>query len=92
MKDLGNALVAMKDSLLISPEDPTSKLRRETTSFVMKDTYLTMKKRLHVAMLIRRDLSYSESLLGMLEASMDNDGMETNALHAYYDEITKDCD
>ena len=90
MKDLGNALVAMKDSLLISPEEATSKLHCEATSIIMKDMYLSMQKRLHVAMLIRKDISYAESLMGMLEASLDNDGMETNALHAFYDEITKD--
>ena len=92
MKDLGHTLVAVKDSLLVSPEELASKLRHEATSIVMRDTYLSMKKQLHIVMLICQDISYAESLMGMLNAGLDNDSMETDALHAYYDEISKDCD
>ena len=92
MKDLGHTLVAVKDSLLISPEELTSKLRHEATLIVMRDTYHSMKKWLHIVMLIHQDISYAESLVGMLDAGLDNDGMETNALHAYYDKISKDSD
>ena len=92
LKDLGHALAAVKDSLLISPEESTSKLCHEATSIVMRDTYLSMKKWLHVVMLIHQDISYVELLMGMLDAGLDNDSMETDALHAYYDEISKDCD
>ena len=28
----------------------------------------------------------------MLNAGLDNDGMETDALHAYYNKISKDSD
>ena len=92
MKDLGHALVAVNDSLLVSPEESTSKLCHEATSIVMRDTYLLMKKWLHIAMLICQNISYVESLMGMLDAGLDNDGMKTDALHAYYDEISKDSD
>ena len=92
MKDLGHALVAVKDSLLISPKEWTSKLRSEATLIAMRDTYLSMKKWLHIAMLIHQDISYAESLMGMLNAGLDNDGMETDTLHAYYDKISKDSD
>ena len=43
-------------------------------------------------MLIHQDISYAESLMGMLDAGLDNDGMDTDALHVYYDEISKDSD
>ena len=39
-------------------------------------------------MLICQDISYAESLMGMLDTGLDNGGMEMNALHAYYDEIS----
>ena len=42
-------------------------------------------------MLIRQDISYAELLMGMLDAGLNNEGVETNALHVYYDEITMDC-
>ena len=58
----------------------------------MRDTHLLMKKWLHIVMLICQDISYAELLMGMLDAGLDNDSMETDALHAYYDEISKDCD
>ena len=45
---------------------------------------------MHVAMLIQHDISYAESLMGMMEADSDNVDGETCALHAYYDELTKD--
>ena len=51
-----------------------------------------MKKQLHIAMLIHQDISYAELLMGMLDVGLDNDDIETNALHAYYDEISKDSD
>ena len=92
MKDLGHTLVAVKDSLLVSPEELTCKLHCEATSIVMRDTYLLMKKWLHIVMLIHQDISYAESLMGMLDTGLDNDGMETDTLHAYYDEISKNCD
>ena len=47
----------------------------------MRDMYLSMKKQLHIATLIHQDISYAESLMGMLDAGLDNDGMETYALH-----------
>ena len=50
------------------------------------------KKWLHIAMLICQNISYVESLMGMLDTGLDNDGMKTDALHAYYDEISKDSD
>ena len=31
-------------------------------------------------------------MMGMIDASIDNDGEETDALYQYYDEITKDMD
>ena len=92
MIDLGHALVAVKDSLLISPEELTNKLCHEATLIVMRDTYFSMKKQLHIAMLIHQDISYAKSLMGMLDAGLDNYGVETDALHAYYNEISKDCD
>ena len=49
-----------------------------------------MKKQLHIVMLIHWDISYAESLMGILDAGLDNDGMEMNTLHAYYDEISGD--
>ena len=52
VKDLGNAIVAMKDSLIVTPEESSSKLRREATAIIMKDKYLSLKKQMHVAMLI----------------------------------------
>ena len=58
----------------------------------MRDTYLSMKKQLHIVMLICQDISYVELLMGMLNAGLDNDGMETDALHAYYNEISKDSE
>ena len=58
----------------------------------MRDTYLSMKKQLHIAKLICQDISYAESLMGMLDAGLDNDGMETDMLCAYHDEISKGCD
>ena len=45
-----------------------------------------------MVMLIHQDISYVELLMGILNAGLDNDGMEINALHAYYDEISKDSD
>ena len=56
MKDLGHTLVAVKDSLLISPEELTSKLCHEATLIVMRDTYHSMKKWLHIVMLIHQDI------------------------------------
>ena len=44
VKDLGNAIVAMKDSLIVTPEESSSKLRHEATAIVMKDKYLSLKK------------------------------------------------
>ena len=41
MKDLGHILVAVKDSLLVSPEESTSKLCHEASSIVMRDTYIS---------------------------------------------------
>ena len=52
VKDLGNALATMKVSLLVTPEELSSKLRCEATAIVMKDSYLSFKKQMHVAMLI----------------------------------------
>ena len=72
MKDLGHALVAVKDSLLISPEESTSKLHHEATLIVMRDTYLSMKKWLHIVMLMHQDISYVESLMGMLDTGLNN--------------------
>ena len=51
-KDSGNALTMMKDSLYVTPEDPSSKLYCEATAIVMKDTHLSAKKCMHIAMLI----------------------------------------
>ena len=31
-------------------------------------------------------------MVGMIDASIDNDSKETNSLYQYYDEITKDMD
>ena len=31
-------------------------------------------------------------MMGMIDASIDNNGEETNTLYQYYDEITKDTD
>ena len=45
---------------------------------------------MHVAMLIQHDISYAESLMGMMEADSDNGDGETCALHAYYNELMKD--
>ena len=45
---------------------------------------------MHVAMLIQQNISYAESLMGMMEADFDNGDGETCALHAYYDKLTKD--
>lgn len=79
----------MKDSLLVSPEDSSSKLRRDVVGLVMRETDLSMVKKMHVAALIQREISYAEVLMGMHEASVDNDGIATNAFRAYLDEITK---
>ena len=76
MKDLSHALVAVKYSLLVSPEECTSKLHCEATSIVMRDTYLLMKKWLHIVMLTHQDISYVESLMGMLDVGLDNGGMK----------------
>ena len=56
----------------------------------MKDSYLSFKKQMHVAMLIWQDISYAESLMGMIEADFDNCGGETLAQHGYHNELTKD--
>ena len=82
----------MKDSLYVTPKDPSSKLHREAMAIIMKDTHLSAKKRMHIAMLIRSDISYAELMMGMIDASIDNDGEETNTLYQYYDEIMKDTD
>ena len=91
-KDLGNALTTMKDSLYVTPEDPSSKLCHEATAIIMKDMHLSTKKCMHIAMLIRSDISYAELMMGMIDASIDNDGEENNTLYQYYDEIMKDTD
>ena len=91
-KDLGNALTAMKDSLYVTPKDPSSKLCCEAMAIVMKDMHLSTKKHMPIAMLIPSDISYAELMMGMIDASIDNDGEETNALYQYYNEITKDTD
>ena len=44
VKDLGNAIVAMKDCQLITPEESSSKLYHEATAIIMKDKYLLFKK------------------------------------------------
>ena len=82
----------MKDSLYVTPKDPSSKLHHEATAIIMKDTHLSTKKPMHIAMLIQSDISYAELMMGMIDASIDNDGEETNTLYQYYDEITKDTD
>ena len=89
-KDLGNALTAMKDSLYVTPKDPSSKFHCEAMAIVMKDTHLSTKKCMHIAMLIQSDITYAELMMGMIDASIDNNGKETNTLYQYYDEITKD--
>ena len=91
-KDLGNTLTTMKDSLYVTPEDPSSKLCHEATAIIMKDMHLSTKKCMHIAMLIQSDISYAELMMGMIDASIDNNGEETNTLYQYYDEITKDTD
>lgn len=88
-KDLGNALSAMKDSLMTVPEDPVSRLRRESTAFVMKDTRISYESRMHIAVLIQDDIKFAESLMGMVEADVDNDGAETGAVVMYYKHLTK---
>lgn len=62
------------------------------TIIVIRDTYLSMKKWLHIAMLIYQDIGYAYLLMGMLNAGLENDGMEMDILHAHYDKISKDCD
>ena len=44
VKDLGNALTTMKDSLLVTPEESSSRLHHKATALVMKDSYLSFKK------------------------------------------------
>ena len=44
VKDLGNAIITMKDSLLITPEESSSKLSCEATAIVMKDKYVSFNK------------------------------------------------
>ena len=90
VKDLGNVLAAMKDSLLITPEELSSKLHCKATAIGMKDSFLSFKKWMHLAMLIRWHISYAELLMGMIEADFDNCDGETLVLHAYYNELTKD--
>ena len=36
--------------------------------------------------------SYAESMMGMIDASIKNNGKETHTLYQYYDGITKDMD
>lgn len=79
MKDLGSYVNVIKDSLLVTPKDPASKLCREAVAYVMKDKRLSMKKCYHVATLIRKDLSFAETLMDMLDANLDDNGMETGA-------------
>ena len=78
-KDLGNTLTMMKDSLYVTPEDPSSKLCREAMAIIMKDMHLSAKNHMHIAMLIQSDISYAELMMGMIDASIDNNGEETNA-------------
>ena len=44
VKDLGNTIIAMKDILLVTPKESSSKLHCEATAIVMKDKYLSLKK------------------------------------------------
>ena len=78
-KDLGNTLTTMKDSLYVTPKDPSSKLCREAMAIIMKDMHLSAKNHMHIAMLIQSDISYAELMMGMIDASIDNNGEETNA-------------
>lgn len=90
IKGLGDALQSMKDSLNAAPEDPVSRLRREATAFVMKDARLSYAKRMHIAVLIQDDIKFAETLQGMIEADVDNDGVATGAVVRYYTYLTKD--
>ena len=79
VKNLDNTIAMMKDSLSVTPEDPCSKLHHEATAIIMKDMYLSLKKCMHI-----HSHAYTKQyklMMSMIDASIDNNGEETNTLY-----------